>query len=126
MFTPLNAKLLALTTTCGLLIIASGCGQKPVSDKLAPEKEASAPETTISTELTEPQKVHLSLGYSIGSDLMLDTYSVDEVEQILSGLRLASTGEKPEYVDSLRGQAFGILNEKKTRQTQERSANAIF
>jgi FKBP-type peptidyl-prolyl cis-trans isomerase len=125
MSTKLIAQRLSSATICGLLILASGCSQKSASEKTVPVEEAPVPETTMSTELTEPQKVHLTLGYSIGSDLMLDTYSTDEVEQILSGLRLASTGEKPEYVDSLRDQAFGILNEKRTRQARERTNNTL-
>ena len=124
MLTNLNAKRPAFATICGLVILASGCGQKSDSTKTAPEKEVPIAIATMPTDLTESQKVHLSLGYFVGSDLMLDTYSTDEVEQILTGLRLASTGEKSEYVDSLREQAFGILNEKRTLQAQERSGNA--
>jgi FKBP-type peptidyl-prolyl cis-trans isomerase FklB len=124
MFTKTNAYILASLTSCSLLFWGVGCSQNSESNNASSEK-ASASEKTMSKELTENQKIHRTLGYSIGSDLMLETYSADEVEQILAGLGLAAGSEKPEYVDSLKDQAFQILNAKASQRSEERQDSAI-
>ncbi|MCZ6673143.1 MAG: FKBP-type peptidyl-prolyl cis-trans isomerase [Verrucomicrobia bacterium] len=79
----------------------------------------------MSQTLTENQKIHRALGYSVGSDLRMKSYSEDEVEQILAGVRLAASGDQPEYLDGFRDQAFQILNEKASRRAQERQDSEI-
>jgi FKBP-type peptidyl-prolyl cis-trans isomerase len=120
MSTQINANRLYLLGGLAILLLGAGCNKKPVAGD-----SAAKPDTTMPTELNETQKVHVTLGYSIGADLMLETYTSDEVDQILAGLRMASKGEKPEYVDDMRNQAFEVLNEKRTRQARERQEGAL-
>jgi FKBP-type peptidyl-prolyl cis-trans isomerase len=124
MFMQKPTKLLASLTSCGLLFLAAGCSQKSESTNHASDVTPAA-ETTMSEELTETQKIHRTLGYSIGDELMLESYSADEVDQILAGIRLASGEEKPDFVDNLSAQASQIRNEKRSRQAHERSSAVV-
>lgn len=124
MHTHFTARLLSSAAAGALLLGTLGCGEKDNADS-PPAKDSAATGSTMSQELNENQKIHRSLGYAIGSDLMLQSYSQDEVDQILAGLQLASAEEKPEYVEEHREQAFQILNEKASRRAQERQDSAI-
>ena len=124
MFIQKLTKLLASLTSCGLLFLAAGCSQKSESTNNASAVTPAA-ETTMAEELTETQKIHRTLGYSIGTDLMLASYSADELDQIIAGFRLAAGGEKPDFVDDLSDRAFQIVNEKRSHQAQERSSAAV-
>ena len=123
MFTKHLASFLASTAICGTLLWTVACS--PNSETESSPAEATTTETTMSEELNETQKIHRTLGYSIGVDLMLESYSAEEVEHILAGLALAAKGEKPDYVEGLQEQAFRIHSEKRNRQAAEQSSAAI-
>jgi FKBP-type peptidyl-prolyl cis-trans isomerase FkpA len=101
-----------------------GCGKQPKADAVHAEDTALTA-TTMTEEITEKQKIYRTLGYSIGADLMLDSYSEEEVAHILEGFRLASIKQKPEYGESLQNQAFQILNEKRTSAAEKEEQSAI-
>ena len=107
---------------CGALLWSVGCS--PKTETKPTSEEANTTENTMSEELTETQKIHRTLGYAIGSDLMLDSYSADEVAHILAGMELSSKGEQPDYVAGLKDQAFQMYNDKRNRQAQEQG-NAL-
>ena len=107
---------LASTAICGVLLCSAGCSPKAQTES-APEN-ATATDSTMSEELTESQKIHRTLGYAIGSDLMLDSYTTDEVAHILAGMELSARGDQPDYVAGLKEQAFRIHSEKRNRQAQ--------
>lgn len=135
MFTKNVARLLASMAICGTLLWTVGCSPKSENEPSAAQAtstetessttEATTNEPTMSEELTEAQKIHQTLGYSIGTDLLLDSYSADELKQILAGLELSAKGEKPDFVDGLQEQAFRIHSEKRNRMAQEQSAGAV-
>ena len=121
MFTKFICKHL-LPGISGLFLLAgAGCGQKSTSDSA----KASTPQSTMTEEPNENQKIYQTLGYSIGTDLMMESYTEDEVEQILTGLRLAAAEEKPAFADELRDRAFQILNEKASRRAGERRGSEV-
>ncbi len=104
------SKSASTVAVSSLVLLLFGCGQKPDSQASSDNSNTIMPE-----ELTDSQKTHITLGYSIGADLMLDTYSKDEAARILEGLRLASEGNEPEYVKELKSDAFQIMNDKRTQ-----------
>lgn len=124
MFPNAFSRSLLVFGTSFVALFLYGCGQKSGTES-AGSQDQEITESTMSQELTETQKIHLTLGYSIGTDLMLSDYSEDEVAQILEGLRLASKEEEPDYVKGLQDQAFQILNEKRTKAQEEQSASAV-
>ena len=123
MFTKNVASILALLAICGTSLWTVGCS--PKSETESSSTEATTTESTMSEELTESQQIHQTLGYSIGTDLMLDSYSADELAQILAGLELAAKGEKPDFVDSLQEKAFQIHSEKRNAQAAVKSQAAV-
>lgn len=117
MFTRNLATKLAFMAICGALFWTAGCSPKTETE--APVEEAASTETTMSEELTDTQKIHRTLGYFIGMDLLLESYSEDEITQILAGLEAASKGEKPEFADELQEKAFHVHSDKRNRQANE-------
>ena len=117
MFTRITASSLASMAICGALFWTAGCSSETQTESST--EEAANTETTMSEELTESQKIHRTMGFAIGKDLMLDSYSADELAQILAGMELAATGEKPDYVDELQDQAFRVHSEKRNRQAHQ-------
>ncbi len=124
MFSNAFSKTLLVLGTSLVALFSYGCSKKSSTESTVIQ-DKKITESTMSQELTETQKIHLTLGYSIGTDLMLSDYSEDEVAQILEGLRLASKEEEPDYVKGLQDQAFQILNEKRTKAQAEQSASAV-
>lgn len=99
----------------------AGCSNQSHS----PESE-SRPDNTVSGEnLTEDQQVYVTMGFAIGGNIMLDTYSEEEVDLILEGFRLAAKGEEPGYVDELRSKAFSMLEEKAAERSREQQESQI-
>ena len=121
MFTHIRASSLVPLVVGGTLLWLLGCSPKTETAS----QISTSTEGTMSQELNDTQKIYRTLGYSIGADLMLETYSADEVAQILAGLELAARGEKPDYVDGMQEQAFRIHSEKRNRQARERSQAAV-
>jgi FKBP-type peptidyl-prolyl cis-trans isomerase len=121
-------KILFSTALSFLSLWAVGCGKNPNAETVQAEEtahpetpmteETAHPETPMTEEITEKQKIFRTLGFSIGTDLMLNTYSDEEVAHIIEGFRLASKGEKPEYVDGLQDEAFQIFNDKRAKATE--------
>ena len=101
-----------------------GCGEKSSTETVAAEEPVQT-ETIMTEEITENQKIFRTLGFSIGTDLMLNSYSEDEITQILEGFRLASKGEKPEYVDGLQEEAFQLFNDKRSSAAQSQEQSAV-
>ena len=75
MFTKNVARLLASMAICGTLLWTVGCSPKSETEPSAAQAtstetessttEATTNEPTMSEELTEAQKIHQTLGYSI-------------------------------------------------------------
>ncbi|MDA0349268.1 MAG: FKBP-type peptidyl-prolyl cis-trans isomerase [Verrucomicrobia bacterium] len=117
-------KILFSTALSFLSLWLVGCGKQPNAETVE-AKDPVQSEPIMTEEITEKQKIFRTLGFSIGTDLMLNSYSEDEVAQIIEGFRLASKGEKPEYVDGLQEEAFQIFNDKRSSAAQKQEQSAV-
>ena len=113
----LTSQLVSMAT-CGALLLSIGCS--PKTESMPTTEEANTTKKTMSEALTETQKIHRTLGYAIGSDLMLDSYTAEEVDHILAGMELSAKGEQPDYVAALKDRAFQMYNDKRNHQAAER------
>ena len=118
------ARILAPFLLGAFLIASVGCGPKTEPDAAAADVSKEM-DPTANQELSNNDKIHRTLGYFVGTDLMLESYPDDEAEQILAGLRLAAEGQKPEFAEEMKDEAFRILNDKATRRAQARQDSAI-
>lgn len=121
----INYRSLRIATyLTSLILFAVGCSEPPQSES-KPSDTAQAKETPTMDELTQDQKTHRALGYGIGDDIMLSSYSKDEVAQILEGLRLAAESSEPDYIKERRDAAMRILQKKASERAQGRQASEI-
>jgi len=108
----------------GLTLIAGGCSQQSQSESSS-DHSSQVNDSPTMEELTQEQQTFRALGYTIGDDIMLSSYSKDEADHILEGLRLSAEGSEPEYIGENRAAAARILQKKASERAQARQASEI-
>ncbi len=72
-------------------------------------------------EVSEDAKILQALGYSVGQDILIGEFSAEEQADIIAGLKIAAEGGEFANIETLRGAAYAILQQKQSKIQQAAS-----
>lgn len=119
-----NTTHVLLAFTGSLLLFSAGCSQKAESES-SPVDQAAEPSNTMTEAISDEQKIFSTLGYTVGTDLMMESFTEEQVKHIVAGIELSASGEKPDYVGEFTDRAIQILQTNASRRAQERQSSEV-